>query len=468
LEEPSSRRLAIRATGRLALIVFVSLLPRAATAEKVLAVGDGWQFFTDGRVGGFVSWVYGQGYPAPTYGVDANGQFVNTPIFTAKGGGFNDVTEQGSQNDPTLNIPPGVMVPNQGTIRTVSIRSGFVTNLLGFGFRDDATPRTSVEVYVQLWMFIESAGRLVNVPSYPDAKQGYAKLEGPWGSFLVGRTRALFSRGLADIEVLYHGPTEIDRIHYFGGNFVSGFIYGTPAWHGLELDVGLFDPFALETGSWTRTKYPRAEAELSFERKLGGGWGKVVLFADGAYQKAYENGYCQPATDPASGSPRPCEQTLAGVGYGGRLDLGPIHFGAAGYYEGGLGINDPLEIEDADQDPLGIVRKFAGMYVQSRIELGKIDLFAGWGLVRAFASAYDRTHTAQDPRDPTNPDAQIFPFSIIRAQTGLNGGVIYHVTPNLHCDLDFIREQADWTPVNGYPGQRQVVYIANTGVAANW
>jgi hypothetical protein len=372
------------------------------------------------------------------------------------------------QSDPALNIPPGVSVPNQGTIDTVSIRSGFVTNLIGFGVRDRVTPRTSVEAYVQLWSFIESAGRLTNVPSYLDAKQGYAKVEGPWGSFLVGKTRALFSRGLADIEVLYRGVTEVDRTHYFGGNFGAGLVYGTPAWYGLELDVGLFDPISLEGGGWLRTKYPRAEAELTFQLALGGGRGRLVLFADGGYQNVYQNGNCQPVPDPTSGGVLGCEQTLAGGALGGRLEMGPIHLGAAGYYEGGLGLNDPMEIEDADQDPLGIVRKFAGGYVQSRVELGKIDLFAGWGLARAFATEYDRTHTVQDPRDLMNAAAQILPFSIIRWQMGINGGVIYHLSPSLHFDLDLVREQADWTPVDGFPGPRQVVYIANSGMTANW
>jgi len=195
---------------------------------------------------------------------------------------------------------------------------------------------------------------------------------------------------------------------------------------------------------------------------------KLVLYADGAYQKVYQDGSCQAVVDPVSGSALGCEQNLAGVGYGGRLELGPVHLGVARYYEGGLGVNDPLEIQDADQDPLGVSRRFAGTYIQTRIDIGRVDLFAGFGFVRAFATAYDSTHTAQDPRDPMNPDARIVPFSIIRSHQGVNGGLTYHVTPSLHFDLDLVREQADWTPVDGYPGPRQVVYIANSGMTANW
>jgi hypothetical protein len=450
------------------LTLIAAFVPRGLRAEKILATGDGWQVYSDGRAGGFVTWAYGQGYPAPIYGVDANGQFVNTPIFGAKGGGFGDVTDQGALNDPSLHIPPGVIVPGSGTINDVSIRSGFVTNFLGFGIRGNLTASTSAGVYLQFWSHIESADRLTNQPTYLDAQQGYAKLEGPWGMVLLGRTRALFSRGLTDIEVLYRGASEIDRVRNFGGNYGAGLIYGTPPWRGLELDVGLFDPIAFDGGNLTRTKYPLAEAELTFERKLGGGWGKIVLFADGAYQKVYQSGYCQVVSDPVSGSALGCDQTIAGVGYGGRLDLGRFHLGAAGYYESGLGLNDPLEIQNADQDPLGVVRRFAGTYVQVRIELGKLDLFGGWGMVWAFKTDYDRTHIAQDPRDPMNPNAQVFPFSLIESQTGINAGVVYHVTPSVHFDVDLVRERADWTPVDGYPGPSQVVYITNSGIAVNW
>jgi hypothetical protein len=452
----------------LLLIGIATAMSRDARAEKVLASGGDWEMYSDGRVGAFVSWVYGQGFPAPTYGVDANGQFVDAPIFTAKGGGFRDATEQGTQSDPSLNIPPSVVVPDQGTINNVSLRSGFVTNLLGFGFRSRVTASMSVEVYLQFWTFIESTSRLTNQPIYPDAKQGYARLQGRWGSLLVGRTRALFSRGLTDIEVLYRGTTEIDRIHNLGGNFGAGLIYGTSPWHGLQLDVGLFDPIALEGGNLSRTKYPRAEAELTFDRALGAGWGRIVLFVDGAYQNVYQNGACQPVSDPTSGSYLGCEETLAGAGYGARLDLGRIHLGAAGYYEAGLGLNDPLAIKDADQDPIGVVRKFAGAYVQGRLDLGKINTFAGWGTVRAFKTAYDSAHTEQDPRDPMNPSAQITPFSLIESQTGIDAGVVYEVAPSLHIDLDFVRERANWTPVDGYPGPRQVVYITNAGITAGW
>ena len=45
----------------------LSLIPRPAAAEKVVSIVDGWQVYTDGRMGGFASYTRGDGYPQPTY-----------------------------------------------------------------------------------------------------------------------------------------------------------------------------------------------------------------------------------------------------------------------------------------------------------------------------------------------------------------------------------------------------------------
>jgi len=52
---------------------------------------------------------------------------------------------------------------------------------------------------------------------------------------------------------------------------------------------------------------------------------------------------------------------------------------------------------------------------------------------------------------------------VIKSQIGVNAGIVYNLTPNLHLDLDFFRAQADW-----YFGERQVLYIGNTGMILNW
>jgi hypothetical protein len=51
---------------------------------------------------------------------------------------------------------------------------------------------------------------------------------------------------------------------------------------------------------------------------------------------------------------------------------------------------------------------------------------------------------------------------------GVNAGLVYHVTPHLHADLDFFRAEADWYGVNGFAGQKQVVWVGNSGMTVDW
>jgi hypothetical protein len=439
------------------------VFPGSARAEKVLAKGDDWQVYTDGRVGGFWSWVYGQGLPQSTFESTPNPSDPQNPVCTqvraVKGGGFGAVPEQG----PTVNC-----VVDPGTINTMRLRTGFIGNTLGIGVRQQLTPWTTVTGYIQFWAYVESEGRQKNVRNYIDVRQGYAKLEGWWGSFLAGRTRALFSRGATDIDTMYahrwgvgwpggsnidnYGPT-LGQIGFgvMGSGFAAGMIYATPVLRGFQLTVGAFDPIALYgNGTFTRTKYVRPEAELTFERKFGD-TGKVALFGNTVYQKVYKAGACVAPTNPDLPG---CEATAYGVGYGGRFELGPFHLGVAAHYGQGLGTNYALESTDASTDSAGNLRKVDGYYVQGQFVLGQVDLGAGWGINRIFLTNYD-LHNSKDSSGVVQ--------SILKNQMGINASVVYHVRPHLHLDLDYFRAQATW-----FYGESQVVHATNAGLTFNW
>ena len=70
---------------------------------------------------------------------------------------------------------------------------------------------------------------------------------------------------------------------------------------------------------------------------------------------------------------------MAGVGYGGRFELGFVHLGLAGHYGQGLGLGYALENSPAAFDAQGNPRKIDGYYAQSQFVLGRFDLFAGVG-----------------------------------------------------------------------------------------
>jgi len=494
----------------------IASFPNRAVAEKVLVTKDGFEVFTDGRAGGFVSHGYGDGYPQPTYGyrynangpvldasgneipiVDANGNpiFVTTPVHSAQEGlGFKSILDkQGLAVDPMTT--GGLPVYTQGTINLTRVRTGFIGNTFGLGVRAKVTPWTTLTGYVQFWTFIENDGRQKNIANTLDARQGYAKLDGPWGSVTIGRTRSLFSRANTDIDTMYahrwgvgwpgaldnKGPT-LGQLSFgvLGSGFSSGVIYGTPSFAGLQLNVGAFDPLQLQGyGSWQGTNYVRAEAELTFERTLMGGSGKVVLFGNGVHQRLYKGGFCG-TIDPMTLVVTPCNPdraTVAGVGYGGRLELGRFHLGASGYYGQGLGTKYALEVSEAAQDRGGNPRKSSGVHVQTQVVLGKFDVFAGAGIAQIYLTDYDNMTKVPDPRDTRvlSPDPaikamanQVFPYTVPKDQIGINAGIVYNVTPNLHADLDFFRAQADWFATNGFAGQKQVVWVGNAGMTVNW
>ena len=419
-----------------------ALLPRTASAEKVLVKGDNWDVYTDGRVGAFLSWSVGDGAPVATKIITMpDGSMVPEVI---NGGQWPVSAKNDSEN-------------SQGSVNTMRVRSGFIGNALGVGVRSEVYPGLKASAYIQMWAFVESEGKNKSLPNNADVRQGYGKLEGRWGSFLAGRTRTLFSRGATDINVLYahrwgvgfpnkidsNGPTQgMVGFGVLGSGFGAGLIYGTPVLAGFQLNVGLFDPTALGAGGWSRTQLPRGEAELTFERPFGS-LGKVVLFANGAYQKVYKAGYCV-----ASAANGPCDETAEGVGYGGRLEVGPVHLGVAGHYGKGLGLSYALENSYAAMDTLNNLRTFDGYYAQAQVVLRQFDLFAGWGITRVFLTELDKTQPQ---------------YSNIKNQIGINGGVVYNLSENVHFDLEYMRAEAHW-----WLGEKQVLNNFATGMTVNW
>jgi hypothetical protein len=217
-------------------------------------------------------------------------------------------------------------------------------------------------------------------------------------------------------------------------------IYGTPVVSGLQLNVGVFDPATLGGVGWNGTKYVRPEAELTFEHRFGE-TGKVVAFVDGVFQKIYQTGLCDPAA-------RLCDETVEGLGYGGRFELGPFHLGASGFYGKGLGTAYALENSYAAADAEGRLRWSDGYYVQSQVVLNKFDFFAGWGIVRMLLTDLDQ-RTAN--------------LSVLKHQMGINAGVVYNMSPNVHWDLEYFRAEGEW-----FLGEKQILHCGAFGLTFNW
>jgi hypothetical protein len=442
-----------------AICLFAAVLvySRPAEAETVLLRDDAWEVFTDGRVGAFASWAVGDGLPPPTYALAPNGATI---VQQVTGGGWGWPAERQQLYDPAL---PQQAIFSQGQVNQLRVRSGFAGLALGFGLRNQLGPATWVVGYFQLWAYTETTDQAADRVNSVDVRQGFAELHGPWGSLLAGRTRPLFSRAAAEIQLDYgyrwtvgYTPPGV-QFPVAAEWFAAGLIYSTPPIRGLTLSIGAFDPIVPGIIGFTRSKYASLEGELVFEHRFSSR-SRVLLFANAFVQKIYKDGYCPP---PTPDSPGPCEGTLAGVGYGGRLEIGPVRLAFAAHRSAGLEPDYLPEVSAAEMDPLGNLRILDGYSARGELVLGRFDVFGGASIARVFPTATDNQRM-QLPAATTG-QVDIALFSLIKDQVGLDVGVVYHLTSGLYFDADYFRMQADW-----YLGERQVVHVFNGGMGLGW
>ena len=431
----SKKRVRIAPLGVSAAIAAALCFAAPARAEVTLAKVDNWEIFTQGRLGAFFS--YGWGDANPILNPNIPGESI--PL----GGGLNT----GGDNIPKFG-PDGV-TPVQGTFRSMRLRSGFVPNVLGFGLRRQLNDRTTLKAYVGIWATIESESQRKASQVNADAREGYLKIEGPWGAVTAGRALDLFSRGATETEFLYgHGyglgfPGNIDNIGPTNGMigfgvlaafFSPGIMYATPSIAGLQLSVGVYDPTTLP-GAYESTRYARPETELTYDLKRGSV--KVHLFGNAAYQNFYHPG----SNDSTS---------AYGAGYGGRVEVGGFHLGAAGHYGKGLGLEYAFQpgAVSVGPSPAYELRKFDGFSVLAQYSTGVFDFNAGWGMSRAYLLDSDKVNGT---------------ISVLKNQQAYEIGIVFHAGDHLHFDVDALHAKATW-----FLGETQDMNFVNTGVTTTW
>ena len=411
------------------LVSFVGVIvARPAVADVTIVKTDQWEVYSTGRVDGFFT--YGQG--------DANPIPLKMGEDIPPGAGL----DVGSNAMPKFNAA-GTNI--QGTFQSMRLQSGFVPNVFGIGFRRRITENTTLNAYVSLWATIQSDGQRKTNPVTTDAREGYLKVEGPWGSVLAGRALDLFSRGATETNFLYGfgygvGMGDVDGIGTASGLigfgvmasfFSPGLVYATPHLGGLQLSAGVYDPTPLQ-GTYEATRWARPETELTYD--LQGGPVKLHLFANGEYQKVYRPGSNASATS-------------WGVGYGGRIEIGPVHIGVAGSYGPGLGLAYALEPGSISVSQNYVLRKFDGYSGFLQFSQPKFDINLGAGMSRAFE--------LQEDIDMN--------YSVLTRQIGVSAAFIWHYTDYLHYDIDVLHGDAAW-----YLGEKQQFTFVSTGLTANW
>jgi len=428
---------------------------KSAAADVILLKSEngGWEFYSSGRLNAFFSWAKGDGMP-----VASLDPATNQPLWQFNSSGGTGTNDSDATADPLIgaNGMP-VQGHQQGTINSMRVRSGFVGNVLGFGLRRNLDATTKVTGYTSIWSIVESVSRRKYFPNFADVREGYLKIEGPWGSVLAGKALTLFNRGATEANFLYlHGyglgyPGSINvqgpaagMIGYgiLASTFSGGIVYATPSLAGIQLSAGIYDPANLIGSRYDRTGPVRPEFELTVDEPLGK-VGKVHLYLNGTMQKLY-----------VANSPDTPSETPEGYGLGGRVELGPVHL-AAGMHRGiGLGLTFALEPSDSTYNDLSQLRDSQGIYAIGQLALGKVDINAGVGQTKIV---------------PLERDLQIVAgtgvpaFSIIKTQTGFAGAVVFHAADWLHFDIDVMHTEYKWTL-----GDKQKVNFYNAGTTLTW
>jgi hypothetical protein len=436
----------------------------------------------NGRVQAFLSYNRGDGYPKPGV-LDGNGNNVD---FKGGGQGPGDAYHEHA------------VAGDVGKIEELRIRTGFVGNVLGFGIRKKIDDNNEVLAYTAVTTYIDSTNRRKYLDVRPDWRESYLKLSGRWGSVTAGRALTLFSRGITEITYLYgfkYGlgwPGNVSSISgsgpgaghvgfgVLGNGFGAGITYATPVLGGAQLSVGVYDANSLVgSGTWERVKWPRAESELTFERKLGG-TGMFKLFANGAWQKVYS-------------TQTPSNGTIIGAGYGGRVEVGPVHLGLGGHIGKGVGMDFALQPTDAAWDhrpEFGDnlkLRTFSGYYGQLMVSATKsLDIAAGAGITQVAQNPEDKQDwkdddsnpatpvccDAPDPKKPSPTSADSTSFVTIKSQAAFSGSVTVHVTENVHLAFEYFRAMFMWykpVPVlAGTTNPKQNFHVINAGITYVW
>jgi hypothetical protein len=423
----------------------------SARAELVIAKGDKWEVSTSGRVNAFLSYINGDGYPAKN-----EGQMNNL----AAGAGL-----ESYQTD------------KDNKLSGFRLRSGFLGNVLGLGAKLSINDKTTLSTQIELWSNIGTS-RSKAAPNYPDVRQAYAKIEGPWGGLLFGRALALFSHGAISLDFNYqHGnglgyPCSADGSNPTCGMVGYGVIfagfnpqitYNTPKFAGIQLTVGLFDPVAA-SGKYERTPLPRLEGELTYDADflVGGRKSNFHAFANGMVQKLTEQG--NPDSPPRTPY-EPASTTPWGVNLGFWAEVFRVRGGFSMFQGKGLGMNDAFENTAAvfDSDP-GVdindvphpvqapqPRKFDGYYGVIGLNLDPVTLNAGYGITRVFATDNDFVNAKKNRFDP------------IKTQQGISAGINYAIGEHLVVALEYFHADHTW-----YFNEKQKLNIANVGLTALW
>jgi Gram-negative porin len=396
-------------SGGLAALSLVAglVFPSTARAELPspeplsIAKVKGWELTLDGRMSAFVSHSWG---PPPPPG---------------------SPTWQGFEDRPD----------DKGDTRATRIRSGFVSNYLGWGVNKQVGTH-KISGRFALWGNISQQRDKTQAPDV-DLREVFLRIDGPWGGVLAGRNIGIFSRGPIGLDYdIAHGyglgsPCMIvNRAPSWGPIAACGHVgfgvlfpafnaqisYNTPELAGFQLTVGIFDPSTVKEQSYTRTPYPRVEGELSYKFQK-----YVHAEVSGSWQRI--------------GNESATNLNVDSLGVAGSLgvNVGPVQLGATGFAGQGLGIWAALEdypVFSADSNNGYLLRKQKGFAGLAAVNFGHTKVAVGVG----------QTMISKVATDPERFTSLNFPAK----QFGISAGIYQGILENVVLGLDFFNANTTW------------------------
>lgn len=389
-----------------------------------IAKVKGWELTLDGRMSAFLSVSRGDPQP-PT---------------TAVWQGYQDKADK------------------DGNITASRVRSGFVSNYLGWTLHKDVGANNKLTGRFAIWGNISQTRDKTVTPDV-DLREVYLKIDGPWGGVLAGRNLGVYGRGgIAldyDIEHGYglgspcmivsrepgHGPIAACGHVGFGilfPAFNAQISYNTPDLAGFQLTVGLFDPAVNQARSYERAPFPRVEGELTYRAPK-----YFHAEVSGSWQRIGNNDVTQ-------------DLTVDSMGFAGSLGLtfGPVQLGAAGFIGQGLGIWAAMEDYPVFSDDKFILRHQKGFLGMAAVNFGQTKIAGGFG----------ETLIGRTVNDPSTPFTSLnFPTK----QAGISAGIYQGVLENVVLGLDYFRADHTWNDAldanMAVFTPKQVVHFVNVG-----
>jgi hypothetical protein len=468
----------IRATLAAATLTGGLCASKPAAAEVTIAKGDTWDAYVAGRAGAFLSYAFGQGYPVP-----------KQPGSTLQNGSGVDPepTRDTIYEYDAMGAP---IKTQQGKLSKMRVRSGYYPNVITVGARKNFGPDLKLTAQLSVWGTVESddvltAGDSESTPANgtrdngvsADFREGFLRLEGRWGQVDGGRYVTFAGRGLTEIDVLYaHGygvgfplvrrditlpltgdlsfpgpTTGMNGFGVVGATHAPGVSYLSPSLSGLRLGLGIFEAAKYTSAGWSLTSTVRPEGQVTYD--IATSSVKAHVFVDGGFQTLKQGGGLE-------------SESLWGATFGGRLEVGPVRVGAGGFYGKGIGLSYAFDENESLSSPSTMqaltmpdgsvtmvrsnkIRNQRGFMGVVQLVLGPVDLHGAFGQTVLLLLPEDKAAAAT--------------LSVIKSQTGISAGAVYHLNESLHLDVDFMNAGYRW-----YGGETQAVNVVNAGATVTF